>query len=869
MAISREKPSKRRSSKQKDDFLEKIYNISDDLICIAGVDGFFKKVNPAFEKHLGYTSEELLNKPFLSFVHPDDVDITTEIVGRKFTNGLPVYNFENRYRCKNGRYKHISWTGNPIPEERIIYGIGKDITERKEAEEKIKDSEKRYRQLFDMESDAIFLIDIETGRFLQVNESASHLFGYTRDELLTKRHIDLSAEPEETLRTVANAPRTIPLRYLRKKDGTVFPAEISCNQILYDERQVLLCAVRDITERKKVEEAWKKSENRYRTLFSEMQNGFSLNEIICDEKGNPVDYVTLEVNRAFESLLGFPKEAVINKNVSSFMSKTELDHWLGIFGPVALTGKSTSYQMYSPVNNKHFRGICYSSEKGKFAVVFEDVTEQKAAEVKMRELAKRHAQAAKEWQQTFDCASDIICMVSRDFEFLRINKRGLDDLGKPPEEIIGKKCYELVHGLEHPIEGCPCLKTLKTKQSGHGDVYDHGLYFRTSASPIFDGDGNLTAFVHTISDITEQKRAEVALKEAHKDLEDAQRIAKIGSWKWTTADSKVNWSEGLCSILGWDPQKTPPPFEQMAGFYSPESWKRLNEAVAKALRTGEPYDIETTEIRTDGTMIMTNTRGEADYRPDGKIIGLHGTVQDITERKQMQQQLFMQDRLASIGQLVAGVAHELNNPLTSVIGFSELLLERQLPADIGEDIKIIHSEARRTMKIVKNLLTFARQQPQEKQLVVLSEPIQTVLRVRAHEHAVNNINVITQFAPDLPPVMANISQMQQVFFNILTNAEFAMLEANHRGNFVIKTERKGAFVKASFADDGPGICREHMDHLFRPFFTTKEVGKGTGLGLSICQGIVTEHGGTIRAESNPGLGATFIIELPVYQPGKI
>jgi len=178
-------------------------------------------------------------------------------------------------------------------------------------------------------------------------------------------------------------------------------------------------------------------------------------------------------------------------------------------------------------------------------------------------------------------------------------------------------------------------------------------------------------------------------------------------------------------------------------------------------------------------------------------------------------------------------------------------------------VKVINREAMRTAGIVKNLLTFARKQPDKKNEVDLNEQIQRVLELRKHEQEVNNIRVIPRFAPGLPGITGNASQLQQVFFNIVINAEFFMLEAHKKGTLVITTERKNGFVRASFADDGPGISKEAIDRLFTPFFTTKEVGKGTGLGLSICHGIVSEHGGKIYAESKPGNGATFIVELPV------
>jgi PAS domain S-box-containing protein len=244
-------------------------------------------------------------------------------------------------------------------------------------------------------------------------------------------------------------------------------------------------------------------------------------------------------------------------------------------------------------------------------------------------------------------------------------------------------------------------------------------------------------------------------------------------------------------------------------------------------------------------------------------------IEDITERKRMKEQLLIEeqliitDRLASIGELASGIAHELNNPLTSVIGFSQLLLGKELPDDIREDIKVIHSEAQRTAEVMKNLLIFARRHAPVKRLVNINSVIEKVLTVRAYEQRVENIQVITRLAPDLPVTMADYFQLQQVFLNIIINAEHFMLEAHQRGTLTITTQRVGSTIRASFTDDGPGIAKENLGHLFDPFFTTKEVGEGTGLGLSICHGIITEHNGRIYAESEPGRGATFIVELPI------
>jgi signal transduction histidine kinase len=235
---------------------------------------------------------------------------------------------------------------------------------------------------------------------------------------------------------------------------------------------------------------------------------------------------------------------------------------------------------------------------------------------------------------------------------------------------------------------------------------------------------------------------------------------------------------------------------------------------------------------------------------------------DIFERRRMQERLMIADRLASIGELASGVAHEVNNPLTSVIGFSELLLEQPLSADVKSDLTTIRDEAKRAAGVVKNLLTFARKQAPLRQPVNLNDIVKKVLELRAYEENINNIRVITRFAPDLKLVMADASQLQQVFFNIMTNAEFFMIETHHKGTLTITTENIDNIVRASFTDDGPGMSADTLAHLFTPFFTTKPVGKGTGLGLSICHGIMASHEGKMYAESKLGEGATFIVELP-------
>jgi signal transduction histidine kinase len=236
---------------------------------------------------------------------------------------------------------------------------------------------------------------------------------------------------------------------------------------------------------------------------------------------------------------------------------------------------------------------------------------------------------------------------------------------------------------------------------------------------------------------------------------------------------------------------------------------------------------------------------------------------DVTETRERQGKLYLTDRLASVGEMAAGIAHELNNPLTSITMLSQMLVKENMPTEDKEDLKTIQAEAKRAAAIVKNLLTFARKHTPERQPAQINRVLEDVLKLRNYEHKVNNIEVEACLDENLPDVKIDYFQMQQVFLNLVLNAEQAMIESHHQGRLTVTTERVNGSVKASVKDDGPGISEEVRKKLFTPFFTTKEVGKGTGLGLSISYGIVTNHGGKIYAQSEPGKGATFVVELPV------
>jgi CheY-like chemotaxis protein len=233
------------------------------------------------------------------------------------------------------------------------------------------------------------------------------------------------------------------------------------------------------------------------------------------------------------------------------------------------------------------------------------------------------------------------------------------------------------------------------------------------------------------------------------------------------------------------------------------------------------------------------------------------------ERLELGRKIQINGRLVSLGEMAAGLAHEINNPLTPILGFADLLLQKDLPKNIHADLLIIRDSARRTADVTRRLLIFARQSKPIRTLCNINEVVETTLQLRAYHLKTNSIKVITELAPKLPQTMADAGQMQQVMLNLIMNAEYTMTQSHGGGNLLIKTEKKDNIIQVLVKDDGSGISKENMQRLFQPFFTTKKVGQGTGLGLSVCHGIVAEHNGRIYAESEVGKGATFIVELPI------
>ena len=730
-------------------------------------------------------------------------------------------------------------------------------------EEQQKENENNLKTYLEKAPDGVYLSDLK-GVFLYGNGKAEEILGYKKEELIGSNFLKLNILPAKYFMRAAKllalnamGKNTGPDEFeLIRKDKSHIWVEINTAPIAQKEKMVVVGFVRDITKRKQMEEALKASEQNFRNSLDTSSIGINIID---------TDFYTSYINQAFLDIFGYKNidEVRVNPPYKYYTPETN----------AAIIPRVEKIASGEPVFNQYevdiirkdstIRHLQVSRKeiswdgKQQHQILYNDITERKQAENAMRESEEKY-------RLIVENSRDVIFTLDATGKVLYISSSVINELGYNPAELIGKSILSLVH----PEDTTVVRKVVQLNITGSQNIDGIEFRFRHASgewrwyfgksTTVRDANGNFLNFTGIARDITDRRQAE-------KQLEQVAR-----EWR-TTFDSItdlisihdkdnriVRGNKAMADLLKTTPQ-------QLVGKLCHEVMHGTKEPPAncphlQTLKTTKPAAMETFNPNFE---IYFHEATSPLFNEKGEVTGSVLVARDVTKQKRMEEQLIMTDRLASIGELSSGIAHELNNPLTSVIGFSQLLMEGDVPANIKDDLAIINSEAQRAAVIVKNLLIFARKHAPVTQLGQINIVIEDVLRLRSYEQKVNNIEVEKHLATDLPEIMMDHFQLQQAFLNIIVNAEFAMLEAHQRGRLVIATEASDGVVRITFTDDGPGITESNLKSIFDPFFTTKEVGKGTGLGLSICHGIVTEHGGKIYARSIMGQGATFVVELPL------
>jgi len=782
------------------------------------------------------------------------------------------------------------------------------------AEEDIERLKRRNEMILNSAGEGIYGLDLE-GKTTFVNPAAAKLVGYEPAELIGKlqhavihhTHPDGTPYPREKCPIYAafrdGSVHHVDDEVFWRKEGTSFPVEYTSTPIR-NERGELTGAVvvfKDITQRKRAEEELKQHydmEGVINSLLRLSLEDVSLEEVLRKalDRVLAIPWLSFESRGAMFLVEAEPEVLVMKaqKGLAEPIQRAcaRIPFGRCLCGRAALTRE---VQFADTMDDRHETRYEGMTPHGHYCVPILSVDRVVGVLCVYTREGHRHNQREEEFMTAV--ANTLAGVIERKRTAKRLEKseamlaeaQSMAHIGSWQLDIVSnvltwsdevyrmfglepqqfRASYEAFLDNIHPDDK-EMVNQAYTDSVRNRTPYSivHRLllkdgtikYVEERGETLYNADGQPLRSIGIVQDITERKKAEDVLRQSEEKFAKAFRLGpEAMSIIELESGRIIDVNENYTRLIGYK-------LEEIIGHtvFELAIYKRFEERTAtiKILKEKERYhNFEMTILTKSGeerTCLVS-----AELLRFGQQDFALGVYKDITERKKMEEKLLIADRLASIGQLASGIAHELNNPLTSVIGFSEMLLKRDLPDDVKEDLKIDNDQAKRTAQIVKGLLTFARKQKTEKEPVDISSLIQNVLQLRSYEHRVSNIEVNTRFAPNLPEITGNGAQLQQVFINLIVNAEQAMLEAHGRGGLIITTEQMGDMVRVSFTDDGPGISPENMRKLFSPFFTTKEVGKGTGLGLSICHGIVIEHGGRIYAESEPGKGATFVVELPV------
>ena len=488
------------------------------------------------------------------------------------------------------------------------------------------------------------------------------------------------------------------------------------------------------------------------------------------------------------------------------------------------------------------------------ARVLQRLADHVAVAIENARLYEELAESSREWTVAFNAIPTGMVVIDDDGRIVRYNSRAMQLVDfETHRELIGRQFYEAVLSDPRSIgDGCPLSRALVDGVLGRATMPSAkgGKLYDIVASPHPNGGA-----VVTFDDVTAAhalgERSRLVLETASDAI---FTVDRDGNFTSVNRALEIATGRSRPALLGasFSTVVDPRDLEDMRA--------TLRETLEGRRLRRELRYIDANGVSRAAAMLT------APLTEGGAVTGILAVVRDVSEEKLLVEQLVQQEKLAAIGQLVSGVAHELNNPLASVMAFSQLVLTQTgTDEERDEALTTIHNEARRAAKIVSNLLTFARQHPPQRTTTLVNEVVATTLDLRRHALRVHGVELEERLDPSLPAIWADAFQLQQVFLNLLSNAEHALGGWQGEKRITVTTETRGKRILVHIRDTGAGIPAGEIDRVFNPFYTTKGVGKGTGLGLSVSDGIVREHGGAIRVESS-GNGTSFVVDLPIIPP---
>ncbi len=779
--------------------------------------------------------------------------------------------------------------------------------------EALKNSEERFRSLFNLASDCILLIDADSEKLLisDCNVAACIMHGYAREELIGMPLLALNSEDgrkkvqDIVKQIISGRAFTFDVSHMRK-DGSVFPVEVSAQLIQLSGRPYIFAIERDITERKLAETRIRDSEERYKNLV-ELTTDIIY---ISDKAGN-----RKFMNEAAIRVLGYQKEEVIGKPFINLVHPDDRERTLQIWMEMIEKGIDVSNleNRYITKEGKvidllHNVKVVRNENREVIGTqgIARDITQRKKTEEKL-------ALFSKAVEETMDGV-----LITDLNGYIVYSNRAIKEIfGYSADELFGRHVNET--NADSFFASEEIIPGIRKSGRWNGELvirHKEGMEFPVwlTASLIKDNRGNPLAMVGVVRDITQHKQAEAELKrhrenllemveEKTSELKTAVQLltSEINFRKMTentlkeseakyrnlslefhtlldaipdtlillSRDLKVMWAnKAVVSVI-----ETGTP--DMVGRHCFEVWHGRFEPCEDcvALRSFSSGKNESSQHRSPSGKLF-DSRAFPIKGEDGVVNSVIIILTDITEKTALQAEAMRASHLASLGELAAGVAHEINNPINGIINYAQILANKTTAGSRENEIsQRIIKEGDRVAGIVRGLLSFARERREEKGLVAAKRIIDDTITLTGTQIRKDGIDLMIDIPDDLHEIVANPQQIQQVFLNIISNARYALNQkypGSHSNkkleisccNVLIDDLR---YVRVMFCDMGTGIPSEIMAKVMHPFFSTKPSGLGTGLGLSISHGIVRNHGGNLRLESVEGSYTKVTIDLPATE----
>jgi PAS domain S-box-containing protein len=567
------------------------------------------------------------------------------------------------------------------------------------------------------------------------------------------------------------------------------------------------------------------------------------------------------VNRRMAELLGIPYTEVVGHQLDEFLDEPKreaVEHGLARFletkrwaGTVQVRPKSNARTLYFDcVVNAIVKG----GEVVGVSTLARDVTEEHEKERRFTELFETLQEGvyfSTPEGKILDGNAALVRVLGYESkeELVALDPKGLNSepnqnpvLGRSADDQGGVRTREIA---------------LRRKNGRPGTFLD-------TSRAVWDASGKIVRYQGTLVDVTERREMEKVLRrqeafqrELLESFPDLILVIDLDE-RYSFVSSRVH------DLLGYTPEELLKKKIEAGQDYSAELLALVRNLIAGRQQFGT---CECGARHRDGSWRTMRASASPLFDAESKVSGVIVSVRDITVEKKLEQQIIQSERLAAMGQMIGGFANELNNPLTGILGMSELLQDSEGAEVSRKQLEMLQQQARRAVEIVQNLMYFARPPAPGKGPIDLGELVQRTLHLHAYSLRKSNITVDFLRESSIPSVTGDAHQLMQVFLNLILNSEQAMREARDSGTLRIRLEKREKSVAAIFQDDGPGIPPDILPNIFDPFYTTKRPGRGTGLGLSICKAIMREHNGNVEAASGPGGGAVFTVMLPLVDRG--